>query len=103
MHEGGGGNGVHRGGGGRLVSCLNGLTSPLGHGERRRYRDRVRERDSTREAAMSLGQSTVNAFWAIRLGFHFLPLFSSFLFFFSFLMLTATKNICINVFIIVNY
>jgi hypothetical protein len=45
----------------------------------------------------------VNAFWASGLGFHCLPLFSSFSFFFSFLMLTATKKICINVFIIVNY
>jgi hypothetical protein len=45
----------------------------------------------------------VSECWAIGLGFHLLSLFSSFSFFFSFLMLTAAKKICINVFIIVNY
>jgi hypothetical protein len=80
-----------------------------------------------RERERALGQSTMNALstvngfwatglrfhfhslflvsecWAIGLGFHLLSLFSSFSFFFSFLMLTAAKKICINVFIIVNY
>jgi hypothetical protein len=60
----------------------------------------------------------VNAFWAVGLEFHFHSLFLvsecwagisfpfTFLFFFPFfpfLILTAAKKICINVFIIVNF
>jgi hypothetical protein len=59
----------------------------------------------------------VSAFWAIGLGFRVHSLFSvsecwaieldfisfHFSLIFSFLMLTAAKNICINVFIIINY
>jgi hypothetical protein len=55
----------------RAAMCTEaGAVSPQGHGERRRCRDRVTVRES------ALGQSTVNVFWAIGLGFHFDSLFS---------------------------
>jgi hypothetical protein len=54
-------------------------------------------------AGISFPLTFLSECWAIGLGFYFLSLFSSFSFVFSFLMLTAAKKICINVFIIVNY